>query len=171
MLVRSRSLALSHNLLAWLVALNLLFALLLGLVFGLTFLLDHIVAPRMNDPRELAEIQANLPAIRAVMLIAIGTSGVAHLLLKRLAAIVASVREGTPFLAENADRLRAIAWLLLGIQLLDLGFAWVDYALVSDDYFRWSFTITPWLAILLLFVLARVFREGTRMSEDLEGTV
>ena len=28
-----------------------------------------------------------------------------------------------------------------------------------------------WLAVLLLFVLAQVFREGTRLRDDLEGTV
>jgi hypothetical protein len=34
-----------------------------------------------------------------------------------------------------------------------------------------SFSFAPWLAVLLLFVLARVFAEGTRMRGDLEGTV
>jgi hypothetical protein len=34
-----------------------------------------------------------------------------------------------------------------------------------------NFQITGWLAILLMFVLAQVFLEGTRMREDLEGTV
>jgi hypothetical protein len=34
-----------------------------------------------------------------------------------------------------------------------------------------NFDLTGWLAILLLFVLAQVFREGTRRREDLEGTV
>ena len=37
--------------------------------------------------------------------------------------------------------------------------------------FDWSFSLTPWLAVVLLFVLARVFDEGTRMRDDLEGTV
>jgi hypothetical protein len=31
--------------------------------------------------------------------------------------------------------------------------------------------VTRWLAVLLLFVLARVFEQGTRMREDLAGTV
>jgi hypothetical protein len=31
--------------------------------------------------------------------------------------------------------------------------------------------INGWLAVLLTFLLARVFAEGTRMREDLEGTV
>ena len=34
-----------------------------------------------------------------------------------------------------------------------------------------GFSVTPWLAVLLLFVLARVFAEGTRMRSDLDGTV
>jgi len=32
-------------------------------------------------------------------------------------------------------------------------------------------SISGWLAVLLTFVLARVFAEGTLMREDLEGTV
>jgi hypothetical protein len=34
-----------------------------------------------------------------------------------------------------------------------------------------GFSINGWLAVLLTFVLARVFAEGTLMREDLEGTV
>jgi len=34
-----------------------------------------------------------------------------------------------------------------------------------------GFSFAPWLAVLLLFVLARVFAEGARMRADLEGTV
>ena len=36
---------------------------------------------------------------------------------------------------------------------------------------NWSFSFTPWLAVLLLFVLAQVFDRGARMRADLEGTV
>jgi len=32
-------------------------------------------------------------------------------------------------------------------------------------------SLTRWLTVLLLFVLARVFEQGARMREDLEGTV
>ena len=34
---------------------------------------------------------------------------------------------------------------------------------------RYSFT--PWITVLLLFVLARVFDHGARMREDIAGTV
>jgi hypothetical protein len=35
----------------------------------------------------------------------------------------------------------------------------------------WSFSFAPWLAVLLLFVLARVFEHGAWMRAELEGTV
>ena len=34
-----------------------------------------------------------------------------------------------------------------------------------------GFSVSGWLAVILTFVLARVFAEGTLMREDLEGTV
>ena len=34
-----------------------------------------------------------------------------------------------------------------------------------------GFSVNGWLAVLLTFVLARVFAEGARMRDDLEGTV
>jgi hypothetical protein len=34
-----------------------------------------------------------------------------------------------------------------------------------------GFSPGGWLAVILTFVLARVFAEGTLMREDLEGTV
>jgi hypothetical protein len=34
-----------------------------------------------------------------------------------------------------------------------------------------KFSVTPWLTILLLFVLARVFDQGARMRDELAGTV
>ena len=35
----------------------------------------------------------------------------------------------------------------------------------------WEFSLTRWLAVLMLFVLARVFEQGARMREELDGTV
>jgi hypothetical protein len=36
----------------------------------------------------------------------------------------------------------------------------------------WTFSgVTGWVAVVLLFVLARVFEEGTHMREDLEAMI
>ncbi|MGQ0558035.1 MAG: DUF2975 domain-containing protein [Sphingosinicella sp.] len=104
--------------------------------------------------------------MRAVMLLGLGGVALSHLILVRLRAIVATVGAGDPFVAANAERLRAIAWALLGIALLHLA---VGAAAPLD--IGWSFNMSGWLAVLLLFVLARVFELGTAMRADLEGTV
>ena len=74
----------------------------------------------------------------------------------------------------NADRLRAIAWALLVAQLLSLGSGAIAEALSTAArpiHVDAGFSISGWLAVLLTFVLARVFAEGALMRQDLEGTV
>ena len=97
-----------------------------------------------------------------------------HLLLKRLLAIVETVRAGDPFLAANAQRLNVIAWTLLALQLLSLVVGGIGKAVSTPAHpvnVNAGFSATGWLAVLLTFLLARVFAEGTLMREDLEGTV
>jgi hypothetical protein len=86
------------------------------------------------------------------------------------------VHSGDPFVAVNARRLQAIAWWVLVGELLRLlvgAIGWAASKAVPSFGIdlHISFSFTPWLAVLLLFVLARVFEEGTRMRADLEGTV
>jgi hypothetical protein len=35
----------------------------------------------------------------------------------------------------------------------------------------WEFSANGWLGVVLVFVLARVFEEGTRMRQDLESMI
>jgi hypothetical protein len=112
--------------------------------------------------------------IRLIMVIGIAGVPVAHILLTRLLAIVDTVRAGDPFVMQNAERLQTIAWALLGLELLHLAAGAVAAAASSEAYpldIDWSFSVTGWLAVLLLFVLARVFDHGARMRGDLEGTI
>lgn len=113
-------------------------------------------------------------AMRAMMVLGIVGVPFGHVVFTRLLAIVESVRAGVPFTLENAMRLRTIAWALLGLQLLHGFVAAIASRLVARGiplHAGGRFQIGGWLAILLLFVLAQVFLEGTRMREDLEGTV
>jgi hypothetical protein len=95
-------------------------------------------------------------------------------LLKRLAAMVLTVRSGDPFVPINAFRLQAIAWLLLGQQVLSLIIGLIGKLVSTPSHplhLDAGFSPGGWLAVMLTFVLARVFAEGTLMREDLEGTV
>ena len=112
--------------------------------------------------------------LRAIALIGLAAIPLNYVVLKRLLAIVETVRAGDPFVAANASRLRAIAWALLALQLLSLVVGAIAKGISTPAHplhFQAGFSINGWLAVLLTFLLARVFAEGTLMREDLEGTV
>ena len=97
-----------------------------------------------------------------------------HVFLKRLLDIVDTVRAGDPFIRDNARRMQTIAWTLLVMQVMSVLIGIVAAQTRSEVQqldINWSFSITPWIAVLLLFVLARVFEHGARIRADLEGTV
>lgn len=113
-------------------------------------------------------------ALRSVAVIGIVGAYVVHRVLRELQAIVGTVRSGDPFVADNAHRLQAIAWWVLageGLRLLVGAIAWSVSHYAQPLKMHIGFSLTPWLTVLLLFVLARVFDHGARMRSDLEGTV
>jgi len=112
--------------------------------------------------------------LRAVAVLGLVGIPLNYLVLKRLLAIVLAVRAGDPFVAANAYRLQAIAWTLLALQLLSLVIGAIGKFVSSPAHpvhLDAGFSISGWLAVILTFVLARVFAAGTLMREDLEGTV
>jgi hypothetical protein len=115
-----------------------------------------------------------IAGMRAIMVIGIAAVPLAYVVLRQLFRIVKSVRVGEPFTGENAGRLRTIAWALLALELLHVGVVAIASAVSTRELplrIGDNFSVTGWLAILLLFVLAEVFREGSRMREELDGTI
>ena len=112
--------------------------------------------------------------LRAIAVLGLAAIPLNYIVLKRLLAIVWTVRAGAPFVAANASRLHNIAWALLVLQLLGLvigAIAKVVSTPAHPIHINAGFSVNGWLAVLLTFVLARVFAEGALMREDLEGTV
>jgi hypothetical protein len=112
--------------------------------------------------------------LRAVAVLGLAVVPINHAVLKRLLAIVETVRGGDPFVAANAARLQTIAWALLVLQVLSVVIGTIGTSVSSAAHpvdLDAGFSINGWLAVLLTFLLARVFAEGTRMRDDLEGTV
>ena len=126
---------------------------------------------KLSPSPEADRVILGLRAIAVFGLVAIPLN---YLILKRLLAIVDTVRAGDPFVAANAERLQAIAWLLLALQILSMVIGAIGNAVSSPEHpidIDAGFSVNGWLAVLLTFLLARVFAEGTRMRDDLEGTV
>ena len=152
----------------------------LNWLYGAAILVLLLVMPNEQWIMSAFKISPSPEAERLVMgLRVIAVLGLAaiplhYAALKRLLAIVKTVRVGDPFVAANAQRLRAIAWVLLTLQLFSLVIAGIAKAVSTPAHpidIDAGFSINGWLAVLLTFVLARVFAEGTLMREDLEGTV
>jgi hypothetical protein len=125
----------------------------------------------LSPSPEATRLVMGLRAIAAIGLLVIPLN---YVVLKRLLAIVETVRAGDPFVAANAARLQAIAWALLTLQLLSLLIGAIVKAISIPGHplkIDAGFSINGWLAVLLTFLLARVFAQGTHMRDDLEGTV
>jgi hypothetical protein len=151
---------------------------LLGLVASL------VLAPFMNQLGDEATVTINSRTYRDLTryspLIATAlTSLLIYLaglvaIVGRLRQVFATLIAGDPFQPENVIRLRFIGAVLAG--LLILGYAApalmaVLFPDALDDDFNLSFNPTSWFAVLVVFVLAEVFREGARLRGEAELTI
>lgn len=166
------ALAVSRRVLRILIKLNLLIGVLI-----LALLIASLVAPGPVMGALGVAPSDDTPlslGMRLIMVIGIAAVPITHAILARLLGVVDTVWGGDPFIVENAVRLRKIAWAMLSLEALHLVVVIVAANVSTPTTpldIGWSFSVTRWLAVLLLFVLARVFEHGTRMREDLEGTV
>jgi hypothetical protein len=163
------ALALSSRILRVLIKLNLLVGagIVALLVVSLIAKATVGVSPALSSPKLF---------IGMLLIMVIGICGVlvVRFVLKRLLMIVETVSTGDPFVAANAARLQAIAWALLALELMHYAVGAIAASVSSAAVplnIGWGFSLTRWLTVLLLFVLARVFQQGARMREELEGTV
>jgi hypothetical protein len=98
--------------------------------------------------------------------------------LRDLWSIIASVDAGDPFRPANADLLNRMGWTVLSAYitalLIALQAAWLEQFDPLDNMetdVSIDLGAGGLLLMLTLFILARVFRHGAAMREDLEGTV
>lgn len=116
------------------------------------------------------------PVVVAGLAVLICVLWLAGWFMKVLYRLIRSVEEGDPFNPENAARLARMGWLTLGIQgglflvaTLAAKIGTLKTALLAEDAFDLS--VGAIILTLVLFILARVFRLGAAMRDDLEGTI
>lgn len=89
-----------------------------------------------------------------------------------LAQIIDTVAAGDAFIRINAERLKRMAWLMLAMKLLVSVQDPVLNALFRHEvHSPFQYPSGGLIFPLTLFILARVFRQGAEMRDDLEGTV
>jgi len=156
-----------------LIVLNWIFGTLIFALLAISFQADEWTWGALHVGA-VAGRETVVAGMRGIMVIGIASTPITWVVFSRLLRIVESVRTGEPFTVDNAGRLRTVAWALFGLELLHICVVAIASAISTKElplHISGDFDVTGWLAILLLFVLAQVFLEGTRIREDLEGTV
>jgi len=134
------------------------------------------LTPQLQQELGNSDVTFPLFAVLALLAIMFAIVTLAYLFLRNLRRIVDTVGEGDPFVPANAKRLANMAWIMLAIQIAAVplvAFIWHIEAQLEET--RTEITanvdLSGLVLVLLLFILARVFRKGTEMRADLEGTV
>ena len=91
-------------------------------------------------------------------------------ILNRLRRMFLAVNQGDAFERANVGRLQGVGVGLIGVQVSALVLVWTVPKGVIDNL---DCPVDPgsWLGILIVFMLAEVFREGAAMRDDQQMTV
>lgn len=119
-----------------------------------------------------ADVSRLLPALRGLVIVGAPMFALTHVILTRILEMTETVRQGDPFVPENAARLRTVAWCLLIIQVLGIGFVILAHQVQAANVdMKVDASLAGWLAVLLTFVLAGVFEHGARIRSDLQAMI
>jgi hypothetical protein len=88
-----------------------------------------------------------------------------------LRRIFRTLTAGDPFHPDNVNRLRLIGLILAALELGRYALWGVSAWLPWVKEIRPNFSLTAWFSVLVVFVLAEVFREGARLRREAELTI
>lgn len=115
--------------------------------------------------------------VPALMIAAVAVAG-SLVIVWRLRKLFDSFSSGEPFRRENATHLRVIWITMLIIEVsryVLMGLTGVLLARYGgpdvDANYTFAIDFSTWMSILILIVLAEVFREGARLKEEQELTI
>jgi Protein of unknown function (DUF2975) len=120
------------------------------------------------------ELPLRNPAVAAVLMGMEAYLGCLLVIVGGIRRVVETLTVGDPFRPENVQRLRVIGLALVALEassyLVRLIVAWTEPAAEAHLDGGW-FNPTAWFAVLVVFVLAEVFREGARLRREAELTI
>jgi len=122
---------------------------------------------------DLTTLVHHWPMLLAAAVAVAAYVGVLLVIFFRLRQVFTTLIVGDPFRPENVGRLRIVGLALIALEVV--GYV-VRMALTwalpeRGDSVDFSVNLSGWFAILVVFVLAEVFREGARLRRDAELTI
>jgi hypothetical protein len=118
------------------------------------------------DPSHTLQWTGRLTFLGAAM-----ACGFTWWIINRLRRILLSVNQGDAFEFANVKRLQAVGLGLIGIQLTALLLVFVAPQSIGQSPSDYDFDLGSWLGILVVFILAEVFRQGSAMRDEQMTTV
>lgn len=122
---------------------------------------------------DISDLASHTPALAAVAtLVALNLCAVV-VVLNRLRRVFGTLTLGDPFQPENVGRLRIIGLALIAIQAIGQALHMSFHMILpwADRGPGVGINLSAWFSILVVFVLAEVFREGARLRRDAELTI
>jgi hypothetical protein len=99
-------------------------------------------------------------------------SGGWMVIVERLRRVFLTLTAGDPFHPDNVLRLRVVGLVLAALEIGHYVFAALAKWLAPDSkIIDGSFSLSAWFPVLVVFVLAEVFREGARLRREAELTI
>lgn len=147
-------------------------ALVAGLLLSFNPEAVQSVIQRLEVRGEVDEVSALGPMLVAGFIYI--TLYVAALLniVSHLRKVFSTLTAGDPFHPDNIRRLRLIGFVLAGMEIARYLLRAVLMAVAPGaDSQVAGLNITVWFAVLVVFVLAEVFREGARLRREAELTI
>jgi hypothetical protein len=129
--------------------------------------LDGVNAGTVSDLIDKPPVLAGLIFVIAAYI------GVLIVVLNRLRRVFETLIVGDPFRPQNVARLRIVGFALIALEALGYIVHRATDMIVRGHAhgFSLSVNLTGWFAILVVFVLAEVFREGARLRQDADLTI
>ena len=151
---------------------------------GIGFFAYLVVIPLINIPTVNIDINGETdpetirrflrgPAVPAALGAAFLYLGGLVVIVGRLRQIFVTLTRGDPFQPLNVSRLRVVGAALAALEI----WSYVAPALLNgllpggEREPDRGFSFTGWFAVLVVFVLAEVFREGARLRREAELTI
>lgn len=147
-------------------------------IFGIAGLavmtLLSCVWPGLPMPSWLERVPAESVSFNLIFgFLALFVMGAFVKMLALLQGVIESVMDGRPFQERNADRLQGIGWWLVAVQC-DHGLVFAIERIWQPYGEKPSILVLPFTgiaAIIIVFILAWVFRVGAQMREELDQVV
>jgi hypothetical protein len=142
----------------------------LALLAALLFSFNPDIFPAAMSA-DVAQVATRGPLFAGMLLVFGLSIGGVLVIVHSLRRIFVTLTAGDPFHPQNVRRLRLIGLVLAALELGRYAVWGLSPMLPWVKDVKPNFNLTAWFSVLVVFVLAEVFREGARLRREAELTI